>query len=252
MEKMVDPEGIHCVRRKFEFERLLSVNLIPMGANLVLINPMEGEILKETLNERRKVFEKWFTEIRPWNPGLEAKKRSIWLKFLRVAAHVWSEGFFKRISQPMGTFITIDDSIRDKARLDVGKALIFTSLPDNINRTVVLKVNDVIFAIRVIEEPSGDNFNTFYSDRRFQQSEEGSSDEDGSIGDSVLAVPELTGDCRDDDLQHLYEEYSNQDFGKISNLEAMSEKYYKGSLGDRAVHRDLPLQSEKGTSVGIA
>lgn len=59
-----------------------------MGGNFVLIRTREGESLEVILKERRKAFEKWFTDIKPWNPGLVVKKRSIWLKLLGVPAHV--------------------------------------------------------------------------------------------------------------------------------------------------------------------
>lgn len=102
----------------------------------------------------------------------------------------------------------MDDSIKDKVRLDVGRALIFTNIPESINRKVEVKINDEVYSIRVIEEPSGDNFNNFYSDWKFQKSEGESSEDDDSVAGSELDVPEtmLTGDVRVDELQRLHEE----------------------------------------------
>lgn len=240
--KTVDPEGIHCLRRKLDIEGLLCVTLIPMGGNLVLIKAFEGESFEKILEERREVFEKWFTDIRPWNPGLVAKERSIWLKFLGVPAHIWGEDFFRRTAQTLGTFVTIDESTKDKVRLDVGRALIFTTIPETINRKLEIKVNGVVYSIRVIEEPSGDNFNNFYSDWKYQLSEGGSSDEDESLAGSELAVPEtmFSGDVGVADIQRLHAELSNSCFGRVGFLE-------EGAVGlDNDVEGDGVCQSESG------
>lgn len=140
----VDPEGIICIRKKFFLEGLLSVNLTPMGGNLVLIRSIAGERIEDTIRDRDKEFSQWFKEIRLWNPNLIAKERTMWLKITGVPAHVWGENIFKHISQLMGTFVALDESTRDKARLDVGRVLITTSIPNTINKVVEVKVNGII------------------------------------------------------------------------------------------------------------
>lgn len=163
-----------------------------------------------------------------------AKERSIWLKFLGVLANVWGEDFFMRTAQLMGTFVTIDDSTRDMVRLDVGRVLIFTKVPEIINKKLEIKVNGVVFSIRILEEPSGDNFNSFYTDWKYQCSEGDTSDEDDSLQGSVLGVPEtvLSGELRDDDLQRLREKFQTGILEKKNvSFEARIGVNSKGDVG---------------------
>lgn len=88
----------------------------------------------------------------PLEPELVATARSIWLKITGVPAHIWEERFFRLVSQLVGTFISIDDSTRDKVRLDTARALITTSAKEIINTVVEVKVNGTMYNIRMLEE----------------------------------------------------------------------------------------------------
>lgn len=48
----------------------------------------------------------------------------------------------------------------------------------------------MIHAIRLLEESFGDNFNRFVTDWKYKNSEGFSSDDDESLANSVLMVPE--------------------------------------------------------------
>lgn len=63
MGRTVDPVGIHCIRKKFDLDYLLSVTLTPMGGNLVLMHALDGVNFEEVLHDKRKVFERWFSEL---------------------------------------------------------------------------------------------------------------------------------------------------------------------------------------------
>lgn len=51
-----EPDGILCFRKKFQLEGSLSVNLTPLGGDLVLIQAQEGLDLQSTINGNDKVF----------------------------------------------------------------------------------------------------------------------------------------------------------------------------------------------------
>lgn len=46
----------------------------------------------------------------------------------------------------------MDESIRDRSCLDVGRILICTRYPEIINRSVKVKINDALFTIRMMED----------------------------------------------------------------------------------------------------
>lgn len=52
----------------------------------------------------------------------------------------------------VGTFVKMDDDTTNKKRLDVGRALVATSVKEIINKVVNIKINDVIFPFRMMED----------------------------------------------------------------------------------------------------
>lgn len=52
----VDPEGIHCIRIRFDLEGILSATLIPMGCKMVLIKVLDGKSFEDTLKKKRDAF----------------------------------------------------------------------------------------------------------------------------------------------------------------------------------------------------
>lgn len=96
-------------------------------------------------------FSKWFTEISPWNPRLVPTERSVRVKVKGVPLHIWYEETFRRIALLVGRFVSIDVSTRDMVRLDYGRALVTTASPDLINKVVEIKVNEILYSIRIME-----------------------------------------------------------------------------------------------------
>lgn len=164
------------------------------------------------------------------------------MKILGVPVHAWKENFFEHVAQLVGTFISIDESIREKVRLDCARALITTSVLEIINRVVEVKVNGITYSIQMLEESFGDNFSSFLTDWKYQISEGVSSEDDESMADNVLMVPEteLLSDCRDEDLTRLHKEFSNSNFGKATNSEVkLSAACKEGSVSDVAQGAEL-------------
>lgn len=129
-------------------------------------------------------------------------------------AHAWNENFFRKVSQLVGTYISIDESTREKIRLDIARVLVTTSVPGIINSVVEANVNEATYSIRMVEELFADNTNRFVFDWRYQNYEGLSSDEDDSPTNSILMVPEtemMTG-LRDEDIIRLHKEISNSKF----------------------------------------
>lgn len=74
-----------------------------------------------------------------------SRERLIWLNVTGVPVHAWREDFFQMMVQTVGRYGAMDEGTRRKSRLDIGKILISTSYPRIINRTVVVKINDLRF-----------------------------------------------------------------------------------------------------------
>lgn len=60
------------------------------------------------------------------------------------------------------------------------------AVPVTINKVVEVKINGILYSIRLLEECFGDNYNRLISDWKYQKTEECSSDEEDSEINSVL------------------------------------------------------------------
>lgn len=65
----------------------MSMIVTPIGADKVLIQAVDGENLKELLNDAQSILQNWFSEIYPWSPREVAKERFAWVRCKGVAIH---------------------------------------------------------------------------------------------------------------------------------------------------------------------
>lgn len=101
--------------------------------------------------------------------------------------------FFKCMVSTVGTFVMVDESTRRNLRYDAGRVLLNTSNLEIINRVLKVKINEVIYHVRMVEEPFSESFSSFNSDweRRVVEESSVGSEEEGyeSCFDSVDEVP---------------------------------------------------------------
>lgn len=123
---------------------------------MVLIKPIEGEDFVEFVKEYEDLVETWFYDIRPWAPGEVARERETWIRCQGIPLQGWSEQLFKLLVTSLGKFISVDWCTMQKKRFDIARVLIRTSSWEAINRIVKVRINGIIFSIRLLEEPFSD------------------------------------------------------------------------------------------------
>lgn len=133
-------------------EGLFNLVATPMGGDMVLLTAKDNFDVLSLLSEVGECLENVFSDIKPWEPHLVPRVRTVWLRVTRVPVHAWGEDFFRFISHLVGNFIYLDEDTSSKARLDVGRLLVTVSSLEVINRTVKVKVNDLVSSIRMVEE----------------------------------------------------------------------------------------------------
>ncbi|KAF1893851.1 hypothetical protein Lal_00002390 [Lupinus albus] len=95
-----------------------------------------------------------------WNPTIRPLERLVWVKCLGILVLVWSEDFFKVVLEDVGEFIRMDDDSKHMARLDFARCLVATSSMPQINLIQKVKIGDLIWAIRLLEETSLESRNS--------------------------------------------------------------------------------------------
>jgi hypothetical protein len=104
------------------------------------------------LRSNNECLHYYFSEIKPWNPGLFAVQRDIWIQVYGIPLHIWGDDLFKLIGNKLGVFMDYDEETTSMARLDVARLKILTEKWVVIDEVVKVEVEGVVFNLWVVEE----------------------------------------------------------------------------------------------------
>ncbi|OIV92008.1 hypothetical protein TanjilG_20938 [Lupinus angustifolius] len=66
---------------------LLTIKVHPMGGNLVLLSPLEGEDILEILKDAEGCLHKVFSSLSPWSEEVEVDFRIKWITIMGIPLH---------------------------------------------------------------------------------------------------------------------------------------------------------------------
>ncbi|MCH81494.1 RNA recognition motif [Trifolium medium] len=108
-------------------EGFKTVSVTHMGDNLALLrSSVEGDV-ERMFRSRKECLGYYFSELKPWNPGLFAIKREVWIQVFGIPLHVWGEVLFKKIGDKLGVFLDFDEETASMARFDVARIKILST-----------------------------------------------------------------------------------------------------------------------------
>lgn len=153
VEEVQNPGAIHLLQDRLVEERITNFSITPMGGDLVLIKPTEGEDLEQFIKEYEELLESWFHDIRHWSPREVVREREAWICCQGVPLHGCSIKLFEMLAGSLEKLDSVDESTMNNKRFDVARFLIRTSSWEVANRLVKIRINDMFFNIRLLEEP---------------------------------------------------------------------------------------------------
>ncbi|GAB4837263.1 hypothetical protein Ancab_002165 [Ancistrocladus abbreviatus] len=118
-----------------------------MGGRLMLIRP-PGEV--NLVNEEKGLggkLTKWFDSIRAWSKSDVGIGRIVWLRFLGLLFHTWSDRVFKKLVERWGDLVAIDAATKARTQLDVVRLAILTPVLHHISLIVSLTFDEDGFPI---------------------------------------------------------------------------------------------------------
>lgn len=121
------PLQVESIQDRLLEDGVLSMKMIPLGGSLCLLQPMEGEDLYELVNDVSGYLGNWFVCISKWTYMEVAREHHAWIRFCGVSIHAWTQELFEMLLSCFGRFITMDDNIFTKRRLDVTRVLLRSS-----------------------------------------------------------------------------------------------------------------------------
>ncbi|KAG5539362.1 hypothetical protein RHGRI_019796 [Rhododendron griersonianum] len=124
-----------------------------MGGLNVLISFDSIESLNDFLKDETKVLSKWFSSVQAWDNQKIPPSRCVWISCYGVPLNAWCSSTFIEIGKFWGDVIKLDELTEKSIAFDKGRMFIITDYLDCINEVVHVKINGVIFPVKVIEDP---------------------------------------------------------------------------------------------------
>lgn len=181
-------DNVDVLREKMLMEGITTINLVPLDGKRVLLKVAEDEDFTQLVKDAEGYFQEWFCRITPWTPEEVARDRRTWVRCQGVPLHVWGDEFFQQLVMTMGSYITVDASTANRHRFDVARVLIRTHSWEAIDRVIHVRVNRLVFAIQLLEEPFVDPlvkvFDSQRSSSKIRQSNESDSESENSVQQS--------------------------------------------------------------------
>ncbi|KAE9444633.1 hypothetical protein C3L33_23469, partial [Rhododendron williamsianum] len=124
-----------------------------MGGLNVLISFDSLKSLNEFLKDETKVLSKWFSSVQAWDNQKIPPSRCVWISCYGVPLNAWCSSTFIEIGKIWGDVVKLDELTEKFIAFDKGRMFIITDYLDCINEVVHIKINGVIFLVKVIEDP---------------------------------------------------------------------------------------------------
>jgi hypothetical protein len=129
-----------------------SISVTHMGGNMVILrSPVVGDV-DRLLRSKNECLKYYFSALKPWNPGLLASQREVWVHIYGIPLHIWGETFFKLIGNRMGVFLDFDEETARADRFDVARIKVLSSTWSSIDMEFKVEVEGAFFDVWVVEE----------------------------------------------------------------------------------------------------
>jgi hypothetical protein len=238
-------KDVRRIQTTLYMEGFRSISVTHMGGNMALLrSPVEGDVAR-LLKSKNECMEYYFSEVKPWNPGLLAIQREVWVQIYGIPLHIWGENFFKMVGNSLGVFIDFDEETARMARFDVARIKVLTTTWAFIDESLKVEVEGVGFSLWVVEERGKQGAVVVLGDER---------DDVGSGVYPVEAGAEVYGDEGEDNVNSGTDESSGDEVdGNVrkddlygGNIDGNSEQTMRSQIPQ---NRNVVLTIEKSNNI---
>jgi len=207
------------------FEKL---DIIPLGADKVIVRSPDGEDVSAIFSEAPHFFNNFFSTLVKWNKNVLIHERGAWVRIYGVTLHAWNINFFKLCVLDCGRLLKVDDCTLEKERFNYARVLLSIALLEVINVDATLMVDDVLFNFKIIEEwgfKLGEDACLFDEDDVRDGRNSGSAEviEDGIVREDVKAF-----------VNHLFEEWAKETHAHVGGVSDYAGTGTQASAGSHA------------------
>ncbi|KAK2394774.1 zinc finger CCCH domain-containing protein [Trifolium repens] len=140
------------IQTVIDMEGFQNIKATLLGFNKVLLSScIDGEVSR-VIQADRAWWDDKFLDIVVWSPVQKTEGRRIWVRFFGTPLHVWGWDCFQKIANSFGRLVSLDTLTVNRLRLDAARAEVVVPSWNFIDKSVVIKVGDDRFTIKVLEE----------------------------------------------------------------------------------------------------
>ncbi|CAM8951054.1 unnamed protein product [Rhodiola kirilowii] len=141
------------LQEELENSELKFNKVFSMGGKRMLVHFNSLEDLEVCLSKKCPIFRRRFSNIQKWEDEEDQpKSRSVWLSISGLPFKTWGEENFKKIAEPLGTFLKMED--RDFRMCGVGRArmLVETDSFERVADLLEVVLDGKVFEVAVCED----------------------------------------------------------------------------------------------------
>jgi hypothetical protein len=93
--KLAREKDVRRIQTTLYMEGYRSIKVTHMGGNMVLLRSPVNEDVTRLMKSKNECLSYYFSELKPWNPGLLSTHREVWVQVYGIPLHIWGENLFK-------------------------------------------------------------------------------------------------------------------------------------------------------------
>ena len=149
---VLNGEAIPVLQRRIFDAGFENLDIIPMGADKVLLRTDDDSDVNIMLSEASEFFNNFFSKPVKWKKDVVVRERGAWVRIYGVPLQAWNVEFFKLCVYDCGRLLKVDESTLGRIRFDYARVLISTSSLDLIISDAKVMVDGVVFDFKIVEE----------------------------------------------------------------------------------------------------
>jgi len=140
------------IENRIADEGFLDIEIMPMGADRVLICSASDVHVMSTINDAKEFFEHFFSNFVRWDKNIFPFQRGAWLRIYGIPIHAWNESFFKLCILDCVRFLRTDECSVEKERFDYARVLVATTSYEILNCSEEVLIDGEVVTVKIIEE----------------------------------------------------------------------------------------------------
>jgi len=149
---VLNGESIPLIQQRILDAGFNTLNIIPLGADRVLLKSCGEEDVNSILSGASEFFMSFFSSVQPWNNDNLKFERGAWVRLYGIPLHAWNNKFFKLCVFDHGRLMRVDTCTVERERMDYARILLATSSLNIINDTIDILVDDGLVTVKLLEE----------------------------------------------------------------------------------------------------